>query len=151
MKGKGKGKDSAKAASPTQGIQRTLLLEPTKLPPHRAGMSGTRTVITLIPVGTMPHMMNSTHIYLLFICLQGKDTEQEEEKNTKRRRSKGRGTDQTAFNTTVSNAFESYTSQIPHQGTEPCTENASILTPRAMGSRCAVNRLNSGAIRSRQD
>ena len=62
MKGKGKGKDSAKAVSPTQGIQRTLLLEPTKLPPHRAGMSGTRTVITLIPVGTMPHMMNSTHI-----------------------------------------------------------------------------------------
>ena len=79
-KGKGKGKDSAKAASPTEDSANAPL-EPTKLPPHRAGMSGTRTVITLIPAGTMPHMMNSTHIPIIHVPPRQENGERRREEN----------------------------------------------------------------------
>ena len=164
---KAKEKERTTKENPSREQQAKAPLERSKLPPHWAGMSGTRTVIVLTRAGTMPHMMNNNRTRIIHMPLRlrhgGLRREDQE-------RSKGRGTDLTARNTTASNSFESYTSLIPNRGTEPEPETATAVFPmqhtvlsaltervnldrnptyvildsgctRAMGSRYAVNRL----------
>ena len=125
MKGKGKGKDSAKAASPTgdsaNANLRTRPLQPMKVPSLRAGMNGTRTVIILTVAGTTPHKQS---------CTQYSYAPKAKTRRKKKRRSKrsqGRGTDQTARNTTVSNSFESFTSHSLQPGIEPAETATAVF------------------------